>query len=232
MPVVRLQLAIAQKQRLHHPLLAPPLAAHRPPLLGKLAVRATVRHQRLFHLADHRIAQQHHRGAVDIGQIEGVHGQVVHLLHGVWGQHRNPVAAVPSPFHRLEVVRLRGVDPPEPRAGAGDVDDDARQLRPRHIGDPLLFQRDTGTGRGGHGAHAAGRGSQEHVYGGHLALGLDELAADQWEFPRQVLRYVTLRGDRITEIVAAASLDGSHGGGLVPLYKQAFRHLVLPENAA
>ena len=61
---------------------------------------------RLHHLADEAIGQNHHRIAISIGEFKGQRGQVGHLLHGMRRQHDGAVVAVASAFHHLVIIAL------------------------------------------------------------------------------------------------------------------------------
>ncbi len=97
-------------------MVAPALAGDSPILGGQIDLGARVGNQRLLHLPDHRISQNHGRNAVAIGKIESQHGMIVHLLHAVRRQHDQAIAAVSAAFNRLEIIGLRRIDSAKPRA--------------------------------------------------------------------------------------------------------------------
>ena len=68
------------------------------------------------HLTDEPVTQQHHRIAVVVRQVEGLHHEVRGFLHGGRRQHEHPVVAVPGALRRLQVVGLRRQDAAQPRA--------------------------------------------------------------------------------------------------------------------
>ena len=50
--------------------------------------------------------------------VEGLHGQIHHLLHGSGGKDEHAVVAVPAAAGGLIVVRLGGLDAAKARAAA------------------------------------------------------------------------------------------------------------------
>ena len=70
--------------------------------------------QRFFHLAQHRVAQQHGRNPVTVGKIKAQHGQVVHFLHRMGRQNDDVITAVATALDRLEIVGLGRVNAAEP----------------------------------------------------------------------------------------------------------------------
>ena len=133
--------------------------------------------QRLHHLADEAVGQNDGRIAIFVGEFEGQHGEVGHLLHGSGSQHEVAVVAVASAFHHGEVVALFGGDVAEARTSAHHVDDDAGQFGARKIGDAFLHQADSGTGGGGHDARSSRSRAVHHVDGGDFAFRLQKRAA-------------------------------------------------------
>lgn len=96
--------------------------------------------KRLLHLSDDRVCQDHGRHPVNIRQIKSEHGEIVHFLYRRRGEDDDMVAAMPSPLHRLEIIRLGSIDTAEPRTGTGDIHNNAGKFGPGHIGYPLLLE--------------------------------------------------------------------------------------------
>ena len=125
----------------------------------------------------------------------------------------------------LEVIRLRGLDPAEPGAPALDVDDQAGKIASRDIGDALLFQGNARRGGGGHDASAGARDAVDHVDGRKLAFRLQERAADLGHPFGHIGGNLRLRGDGVTEIMAAAGADRRFGDGFVSLHQNLVCHV-------
>ena len=106
--------------------------------------------ERLHHLADIAVGHDDDRIAIAVGQLEGQHGEVEHLLHRCRRQHQVAIAAVAAALHHAEVVALLGSDVAQARSAAHHVDDDAGQLRARHVRDAFLHQAQSRAGRCAH----------------------------------------------------------------------------------
>ena len=128
-------------------------------------------------------------------------------------------------FGRLEVVRLGGLDSSESGPSALDVDDQARNVRSRQIGDPLGHQADTGGGCGRHDPDAGGSGTEDHVDGRDFGLGLQIDTADLRHPLGHVCRHLGLRGDGVSEEVPASGGDCRLGDGLVSLHEYFLVHV-------
>ena len=102
--------------------------------------------QRLHHLANEAVRQHHRRIAVLVGQIEGQHGELGHLLHGSRRHDEVAVIAMAPAFDHREVIALLGRDVSQAGSAAHHVDDDAGQLRTGKVGDALLHKAEAGTG--------------------------------------------------------------------------------------
>ena len=102
--------------------------------------------QPFLHLTDHRIGQNHRRHPIAVRQIKAKDRHVVHLLNRIRGENDNVVTTVATALHRLKIISLRGINTTETGTATTDIDDQARTLTARHIGDPLLLEGDTGAG--------------------------------------------------------------------------------------
>jgi hypothetical protein len=92
------------------------------------------------HLSEVAVAQEDDRVAVLERELEGEHREVQHLLWVRGGEHdRVRVAMSEAAAGELD-VGLLGSDVAEAGAAAHHVDEDARHLRPDHVGDPLEHQ--------------------------------------------------------------------------------------------
>ena len=90
-------------------------AGQRPVRCGRRE-RPEARLDRLHGLAHDPVGEDHHRGAVAFGDLEGGRDQLDRLGDRGWGQYRHPVVAVAVALGGLEVVALRGLDAAQARA--------------------------------------------------------------------------------------------------------------------
>ena len=182
---------------------------------------------RLHHLPDVAVGQHHHGVAVLIGKIESQGRQVGHFLHRGGRQHQDAVVAVAAALDDLVVIALLGRDVSQPRTGAHDVRDHARQLRSGDVANTLLHQADARPAGGGQGAHTRRRGAVKHVDGRHFTLGLQEHAAGLRQVERRLLGDFAGRRDGVPVIRPAARQDRGLHDGFISL-AQLFPHRFSP----
>ena len=125
---------------------------------------------RLHHLADHAVAQNHHRVPVHICNVKSLHDHIRRLLNGGRCQDYQMIIPVAAALGGLEIVALGGLDAAEPGARADDIYNNAGKLRARDITDSLLLQADARAGRGRHHAGAGARRAIDHIDGRHFTL--------------------------------------------------------------
>ena len=183
---------------------------------------------RLHHLTDGAVRQDHGGHAVLVCQVETLDGQACHLLHGGRRQNDHPVVAVTAAFGSLEVVGLRGLDAAQTGAAALDVDYEGRHVRTGDIAQTFGLQRDSGTGGGGHNTHAGSGSAVDHVDGCDFTFRLEEHTADLGHLLCHVGGDLRLRGDGVAEVVAAAGANGGLRNGLVTLHKYTLCHGLPP----
>src|ERR1035437_873914 len=111
---------------------------------------------RLHHLADESIGEEHNRVPIAVCQFEGQRGEVGHLLHGMRSQDDGAVVTVAATLYHLVVVTLLGSDVAQTRPTASNVGNDAGQLRAGHVADAFLHEADSGAAGGSHAAHSGG----------------------------------------------------------------------------
>ena len=93
-----------------------------------------------------------------------------------------------------------------------------------NVGNALGLQADAGRRRRGQRAHTRRSGAEHHVDRGDFRLRLQIGSADFRHTLGHVGRDFCLRGDRVTEEVAAACLDGGLGQRFVALHQYSFCH--------
>ena len=108
---------------------------------------AILKIQRLHHLPNETVGQDHCRIAILVGKIECQHRKVSHLLHRCGGQHDVAIVTMPAALHHGEIVALFRCDIAQSRSAAHHVHDHAGKLRACEIGHALLHQAEAGTRR-------------------------------------------------------------------------------------
>ena len=101
-------------------------------------------HQALAHVPHHLVKEEHHRGPVGLGDIEGLHGHGENVLVIGGGQGHDGMIAMGPPA-RLIHITLMDVGG-DSRGGAAPlhVDDDTGNLRHDGIAERLLLQGKAG----------------------------------------------------------------------------------------
>ena len=146
---------------------------HRPGFLGSNDV-AVLQVERLHHLADKTVGQDDGGIAIFVRKFESQDREVGHFLYGGRRKHEIAIVAVASALDHGKVVALLRSDVAQPRAGAHDINNDAGEFGAREIGDALLHEAYSRSGRTSHHANARRRCAVHHVDGSRLALRLDE----------------------------------------------------------
>ena len=187
---------------------------------------------RLHHLADVAIRQHEDGIAVAVGQIEGVVGEIGHLLHGVGREHQRAIAAVSAALHHLVIIALLGRDVAQAGSAAHDVRDHAGQFRTGDIADALLHEADPRPAGCGHGADTGRRSPIQHVDCGHFALRLHEGAARRRHVERGGFGDFARRGDRVAVESPASGQNGALDDGFVALGNLFSHRILLTPRAA
>ena len=101
---------------------------------------------RLHHLANDAVSEDHCRGAVDVSKIECIVHEVDRFLNGGRSEDDGMIIAVSAAAGRLEIVALGGLDGTESGAAANHVTNNAGKLSACKIGHALLLEADSGAG--------------------------------------------------------------------------------------
>ena len=129
------------------------------------------------------------------------------------------IVAVAAALDALEIVALRGLDVAQTGAAAHHVDDDGGNTGACAVGNALLLQGHAGAGRRSDDAGAGTGSAVHHVDGRHLALGLQEAAADLGHTGGHVLRDLRLGSDGVAEEETGACANGSLRNSFAALHK-------------
>src|SRR5690606_17778801 len=130
-----------------------------------------------------------------------------------------PVITVASALGSLEIIALGSQDPAEPRTCPHDIDDNCRQFGAGRIRYRFLLEADARARGRCHYPRACTGRAVDHVHRSDFALGLYESAPVLGHFFCEIMGYLGLRCDWITEIVPAACSQCSFGDHLVALHK-------------
>jgi len=87
-------------------LLSVPGAGQGPVFGGQFPARLLVQYDRLHHLAQDAVGQNHDRHSILVSQIEGQRHAIGKLLHARWPQHYRSIIAVPAAASGLEIIGL------------------------------------------------------------------------------------------------------------------------------
>ena len=197
----------------------------RPGLFGKVGgIDGVGQLDGLHHLAEHAVTEDHNGRTVLVGDVERGEREVAHLLHGRGCEDDDVEVAVAGCARRLPVIRLGRLDAAEAGATALNVDDDARQIGTRHVGDALALERDAGRRRGRHDARARSRSAVDHVDRGDLAFSLKVGPSDLGHALGHVGRKLGLRRDGVTEEEAASRTQRAFCESLVSLHHDFLCH--------
>ncbi len=217
---MRLEVLGLQVEGANDPRRSPGRAGQRP--VGGDARRLAEGQLDRFHgLAEDAVGEDHHRGPVALGELEGVGRQCHRLADRGGREHRGPVVAVTVALGGLEVVGLAGPDAAEPRAAAHDVDEHDRDLGGGHVAHRLGHEADPGRGRADEDAGPRRGRAEGHVDGPELRLGLDERPALLGHPAGHPFEELRLGRDRVAEVGVAAGADRGLGHRLVALHQDA-----------
>lgn len=172
---------------------------------------------RLHHLAQCAVGQQHHQMAVAEGQIEADAHQVHRFLHGGRGQHQRVVVAVAGRAGHLEIVGLAGVDVTQSRPAAHHIHHHTGHFAGRNVAQPLLHQTDPRRRGGGEGALARAGRAVNHMNRADFALGLQKDPAQGRQALGEIFEQFGLGGDRVAEIGVGPGPHSRLGNGFVAL---------------
>ena len=132
---------------------------------------------RLAHVAHQRVAEDDHRRAVLLAQVEGLDRERVALMHAARheGDHRVLAVRAPAGLHDVALDWLGR----QARGGpaAHDVDDHAGDLRHGGEADHLLHEAEARAAGSGERLGPGQRGAAHGGDAGDLVLHLDERAA-------------------------------------------------------
>jgi hypothetical protein len=172
-------------------------------------------HQRLLHLADLGVRQQHYRGAVLLGDVEGAHRLLPALLRGGRGDGDDGVVAVGAParLHHVGLADVGGAAGRRP--AAHDVDDDEGDFQDAGVAEVLLLEREARAGGAGEGLDAAQRRPDGRGDAGDLVLHLQVAAAVAHDVAGRVFQHLGGGRDRIAAEEARPGFERRLGDGVV-----------------
>ena len=169
-------------------------------------------------MAKHAVGQDHNWIAVLEGQLKGPGCEVAHLLDASRCQNDVVVAAVPSSFAGLIVVRLLRPDVAKARSRPADIDNDAGQLCSGDVGYALLLQAHAGTRGSCKHSMTCGCCPVDHIDCRLFRFRLNELASQPWEISGGFVQYLTGRGDGIAKKAVTTGIQCSDNHSAVSRY--------------
>ena len=173
----------------------------------------------LDHLTDRSVGADEDRVTVLLGKIKGDVRKVCVFLYGCRCENYRAVVAVTAAAGELPIVALTLENVAESGADTHNVRNDCGNVVAAKVGDTLLLERESRTGRCGERSCAGAGCAEKHIDARNLGFGLNKLTADLSHSPGHILKYFRLRSDGVTAEEAAAGTQASFGKCLVAFHK-------------